>query len=240
MDCHTATQPTPVVAGDKAKATAIAPVVPTEAQSAPANPTFVALPVNPLDDGRAGAASPPSPSTWTPLPTLFTRNYIRQGQLPRDRGPMRMEEFINAFDYNYPRGTNAADQAEPVFTIHAAAAPSPFNASGATGTTLLKIGVRGKVVGRDGRKPNHLVLVVDTSGSMAQPDRLPLVQFALTTLANRTGAQARPTAYAHHAFDTRRKPRSFWKTCLRTRRTRSSALHRLPPLPGTPPTCWPR
>ncbi len=98
--------------------------------------------------------------------------YIRGGYLP-PHGAVRMEEVVNAFDYNYP---TAGDQA---FAVHVDAAPAPFAKRGAD-TVLLKIGVQGRVVGREGRKPAHLVFVVDASGSMNQADRLPLAQFAMT------------------------------------------------------------
>ncbi len=99
------------------------------------------------------------------------RRYILSGKLP-PMDSVRMEEYINAFDYNY------SGNSERVFAIHAKAAPSPFG----KGLVLLKIGVRGKVVGRDGRKASHLVFAVDTSGSMARKDRMPLVKSGLLAL----------------------------------------------------------
>lgn len=107
------------------------------------------------------------------------RAYLRSGYLP-PRGAVRMEEFVNAFDYNYPR------RAAGVFNVFAQAAPAPFAQSGED-TTLLKIGVQGRVVGCEGRKLAHLVFVVDTSGSMATPDRLPLVQESLKMLVGALG-----------------------------------------------------
>ncbi len=101
----------------------------------------------------------------------IARRYIRGGYLP-PIGSVRMEEFVNAFDYNYPRKTRGT------FTVISEAAPSPFG----RGLVLLKVGVRGRVVGREGRKQAHLVFVVDASGSMDQPDRMPLVKFALKSL----------------------------------------------------------
>ena len=109
------------------------------------------------------------------------RNTImNEGRLP-PIASIRMEEFVNAFDYNYP---GCSDR---VFTVHAAAAPSPFGDAG-KGLALVKVGVRGMVKGRDGRKPAHLVLVVDASGSMARPDRLPLVKHAMRLLVQQLSA----------------------------------------------------
>ncbi len=107
------------------------------------------------------------------------RAYLRSGYLP-PRGAVRMEEFINAFDYNYPR------QARGVFNVFAEAAAAPFADTG-EGTTLLKIGVQGRVIGREGRKSAHLVFVIDTSGSMATPDRMPLIQEAIRMLVDALG-----------------------------------------------------
>ena len=99
------------------------------------------------------------------------RNYIRQGYLPPPAAVL-MEEFVNAFDYNYPTRTDRA------FAVHSAAAPAPFGQD----LVLLQVGVKGKVIGRDMRKAAHLVFVIDTSGSMARADRLPLVQHGLKLL----------------------------------------------------------
>jgi Ca-activated chloride channel family protein len=89
-----------------------------------------------------------------------------------------MEEFVNAFDYDYPQRT------DPCFQVHAEAAPSPFAGPG-EGLTLLRIGVKARTIGRDQLRPAHLVFVVDASASMGQADRLPLVQQALGLLIER-------------------------------------------------------
>jgi Ca-activated chloride channel family protein len=110
------------------------------------------------------------------------RRYIAQGYLP-PRNVVRMEEFVNAFDYNY------AEAPDRTFSVHAEASPAPFGKD----LTLLKVGVRGKVLGRDGRKPAHLVFVVDSSGSMAREDRLPLIRQALELLVGQLGPEDRVT-----------------------------------------------
>ena len=108
------------------------------------------------------------------------RRYIQGGFLP-PAGAVRMEEFINYFNYQYPQRTN------PTFKVHAEAAPSPF-ARKEQNLTLLKIGVKARTIGRDQRKAAHLIFVVDASASMDQPDRLPLVQRALSLLVNKLSA----------------------------------------------------
>ncbi|MEN6577029.1 MAG: von Willebrand factor type A domain-containing protein [Phycisphaerales bacterium] len=105
------------------------------------------------------------------------RRYIRSGFLP-PIGAVRMEEFINAFDYAYPQRDGAT------FAVYAEGAPSPFAPAGQD-LTLLKIAVKARTVGRDQRRAAHIVFVVDASASMGQPDRLPLVQSALSLLVDK-------------------------------------------------------
>lgn len=147
---------------------------PADITELPTASTFRSFPVNPWvlteKDHQSTFALDTDSASYT-----LCRNYIRAGYRP-PAGAVRMEEFINAFDYHYP---TADDQ---TFTVHAEAAPAPFAAAGRH-TVLLKVGVKGKVIGRDGRKPMHLIFVVDASGSMAREDRLPLVRYALGQLS---------------------------------------------------------
>jgi Ca-activated chloride channel homolog len=105
------------------------------------------------------------------------RRYINSGFLP-PAGAVRMEEFVNSFDYNY------AQRNKPTFAVHAQGAKSPFAKPGQD-LTLLKIGVKARTVGRDQQRPAHLVVVVDASASMGQADRLPLVQHGLKLMVKK-------------------------------------------------------
>jgi Ca-activated chloride channel family protein len=109
--------------------------------------------------------------------SALCRRYVRSGFLP-PIGAVRMEEFINAFDYAYPQRDDAT------FAVYAEGAPSPFAPAGRD-LTLLKVAVKARTVGRDQRRAAHIVFVVDASASMGQADRLPLVQSALTLLVDR-------------------------------------------------------
>jgi len=66
---------------------------------------------------------------------------------------------------------------------------------------LLKIGVKGRILGRDGRKPAHLVFVVDASGSMGRDDRLPLIKYALTLLLDQLGPKDKISLIAYGTHD---------------------------------------
>jgi len=140
---------------------------------------FKIVPVNPWVMAERDSLSTFALDVDTASYTLC-RRYIRGGFLP-PAGAVRMEEFINYFNYHYPQRTN------PTFAVHAEAAPSPF-ARREQDLTLLKIGVKARTIGRDQRKAAHLIFVVDASASMDQPDRLPLVQRALSLLVNKLSA----------------------------------------------------
>ena len=92
---------------------------------------------------------------------------------------VRVEEFINFFDYHYPAPLREA------FSVHADGGPSPFG----PGLRLLRIGVQGRRTGREGQKRSVLTLLVDTSGSMSTPDRLGLVQSSLLLLLDQLHPQ---------------------------------------------------
>jgi Ca-activated chloride channel homolog len=97
-----------------------------------------------------------------------TRRYLEQGNLPPPSA-VRVEEFVNYFKYRYTPPEKEA------FTVNLEGAPSPFG----QGRHFVRVGVQGKVVSRSQRKPAHLVFLVDTSGSMNSPDRLPLAKEAM-------------------------------------------------------------
>ena len=110
----------------------------------------------------------------------ITRRYLTDGYLPPAEA-IRVEEFINAFDYNYDPPT------EEAFAIHIDGAPSKFGEG--KRLQLLRIGLQGRVIPSEHRKDAILTFVIDVSGSMSQENRLELVKKALTLLVN----QLRPT-----------------------------------------------
>jgi len=158
---------------------------PPPREGEPSRPVFRAVPVNPWEMAARDALSTFAIDVDTASYGI-ARSYLRRDYLP-PAASVRMEEFVNNFDYNYTQ------RSRDVFTVDAAAAPSPFG----RGLTLLKIGIRGKVIGREARKPAHLVFVVDASGSMARADRMPLVQYSLNTLIAQLGAGDRVTLIAY-------------------------------------------
>ncbi len=100
------------------------------------------------------------------------RRKLNEGALPPPAS-VRVEEFVNYFDYAFPEPT-----AGTPFSVVVQAAPSPMNAA----RHILRVGVATKAKTEQERKPAHLVFLVDVSGSMSGDDRLPLAKKALRIL----------------------------------------------------------
>jgi Ca-activated chloride channel family protein len=103
----------------------------------------------------------------------WVRASLNQNVLPQPAA-VRTEELINYFHYDYapPRTT-----AQP-FGTNVAVFPSPW----APGRKLVRIGIKGYEVQRTARPRANLVFLIDTSGSMNEPNKLPLVQKSLNML----------------------------------------------------------
>ncbi len=100
--------------------------------------------------------------------------YLDRGKLPPEAA-IRVEEFVNAFDYGY---RPPAPNAEAPFSIQAELLPSPQR----KGYHVLHLGLKGKTLSAKQRKPANLVFVIDVSGSMSMHNRLGLVKQALGLL----------------------------------------------------------
>ncbi len=103
----------------------------------------------------------------------FIRRSLNEGRLP-PKDAVRYEELINYFDYAYA----VPDTREAPFQPSVTLMPTPWNAK----TKLLHIGIKGYDLPKDQRPPTNLVFLVDTSGSMNEPSKLPLAQNALKLL----------------------------------------------------------
>ncbi len=110
------------------------------------------------------------------------RRFLTQGQMP-PRAAVRTEEMINYFRYDYVR---PEDRSQP-FTVNTDIAKTPWNEK----TYLMRIGLRGYDLPRSERPPANLVFLMDVSGSMGSPDKLPLVKTALSGLAGELSDQDR-------------------------------------------------
>lgn len=89
------------------------------------------------------------------------RAYVNGGALPNPDS-IRLEEFVNYFDYDYEKPEL---EGEHPFAIHLAAAPNLISRN----TQVLRVGIQGVEIPADtAKKPANLVFLVDASGSMSQ------------------------------------------------------------------------
>jgi Ca-activated chloride channel family protein len=102
-----------------------------------------------------------------------SRRFLTDGALPPPDA-VRVEEWINYFSYDYAPPTGDAQVA-----IHSEVSSCPWNPA----HQLVRIGIKGKPVAADETPPRNLVFLLDVSGSMASPDKLPLLKNALGMLA---------------------------------------------------------
>jgi Ca-activated chloride channel family protein len=100
------------------------------------------------------------------------RRFINDGELP-PAGAVRIEEMINYFTYNYPQPQND----EP-FGINTEISNCPWNVN----HKLVMIGLQGRKISTQNFALSNLVFLIDVSGSMEAPDKLPLVKSSLKLL----------------------------------------------------------
>jgi Ca-activated chloride channel homolog len=100
------------------------------------------------------------------------RRFLNEGRMP-PADAVRIEELINYFDYDDPGPTG-----EHPFGVRTEVAPAPWNPA----NRLVRIGIQGRRMERGELPPSNLVFLVDVSGSMDEPAKLPLVKHALSRL----------------------------------------------------------
>ena len=110
------------------------------------------------------------------------RRFLTDGSLP-PAGAVRIEELINYFRFDYPK----PEEGQP-FSVTTELAACPWNSK----NRLALIGIRGAESDDDKDPgPRNLVFLLDVSGSMASPDKLPLVRNAMRMLVNTLTARDR-------------------------------------------------
>ncbi len=102
------------------------------------------------------------------------RRMLTSGQLP-PRDAVRIEEFINYFAYDYPQPS-----IDEPFSINVDVADCPWNLN----HRLARIGLQGYEIPNDERPESNLVFLIDVSGSMNQPNKLPLLKQSMTLLVD--------------------------------------------------------
>jgi Ca-activated chloride channel homolog len=102
------------------------------------------------------------------------RRFINMGELP-PADAVRIEEMINYFKYDYPE-----PKGEHPFSVYTELAECPWNNK----HQLLHVGLKGKSIDKSSLPPSNLVFLIDVSGSMGDPNKLPLLKSAFSLLVN--------------------------------------------------------
>jgi Ca-activated chloride channel homolog len=106
----------------------------------------------------------------------FARRLINEGRLP-PKDAVRVEEMINYFDYAWPK----PESRKTPFAATVAVGDSPW----AKGRKLVHIGIKGYDIDRGDVPDANLVFLIDVSGSMNSPDKLPLAVSSMKLLLQR-------------------------------------------------------
>jgi Ca-activated chloride channel family protein len=163
---------------------ALAPVIAGEAES------FDATLAQPSTEAYANADSNPVKIVADEPVSTFSidvdtasyavvRSSLSGGMLPPAEA-VRFEEMVNYFPYDYP----APAAGEAPFRTSVSLFQTPWNKD----TELLRIGLQGRLPALADRPPLNLVFLIDTSGSMDEPNKLPLLQQSFRLML----AQLRP------------------------------------------------
>jgi Ca-activated chloride channel family protein len=118
-------------------------------------------------------------ASWTNLRGLI-RSGAGRAALPKDA--IRIEEMINYFPWDYPQPTG-----EHPFAFATETGPCPWNPA----NRLIRVGIQGRSIPVSERPAANLVFLVDVSGSMNQPEKLPLVKRSLALLVETLGERDR-------------------------------------------------
>lgn len=110
-----------------------------------------------------------------------TRRFLRQGRLP-PADAVRVEELINYFDYE-----RVPTDGEHPLSVAVEIAECPWQPA----HRLARISLFAEAVERGESAGSNLVFLLDVSGSMSMPNKLPLLQQAFTLLAQQLGASDR-------------------------------------------------
>ena len=103
-----------------------------------------------------------------------SRRFLADGSLP-PKDAIRVEEWLNYFAYDYAQPTGNAP-----FAVNTEVTSCPWNSA----HKLVRIGIKGKEISEQNVPARNLVFLLDVSGSMLSPDKLPLVKRGLALMAD--------------------------------------------------------
>ncbi|WP_018324491.1 VWA domain-containing protein [Rhizobium giardinii] len=138
------------------------------------------------DRFSSGETNPVKSVTTDPVSTFsadvdtasysFVRKALMAGEMP-DPDSVRVEEMINYFPYDWPGPESEAEPFKATVTV----LPTPWNAN----TRLMHVGIKGYDVVAAAAPRANLVFLIDVSGSMDEPDKLPLLKSAFRLLVDK-------------------------------------------------------
>ncbi len=109
------------------------------------------------------------------------RRFLNSGRLP-PKDSVRVEEMINYFDYSYKGPTDKRP-----FAVNVETADAPWNPD----HQLVRIGLKAKEIDWQNRPQSNLVFLLDVSGSMSSPNKLPLLKKSFKMMVEQLGENDR-------------------------------------------------
>lgn len=120
------------------------------------------------------------------------RRLLNSGSLPR-RDAIRVEELVNYFPYGY-----RISKAEAPVAVQTEVGTTPWNKK----TLLMRVGIQADDPGLKALPPANIVLLIDVSGSMGSPERLPLLQNGLKMLLPNLRSQDKVSIVTYAGAET--------------------------------------
>lgn len=108
------------------------------------------------------------------------RRFLNHGSVPPPDA-VRVEEMVNYFNYDYPEPM----MGDAPFSVFTEVGRSPWSQD----NLLLHIGLKGKSIAQEKLPPRNLVFLLDVSGSMSSPDKLPLLVKGMKMLTEQLTAK---------------------------------------------------
>ena len=119
------------------------------------------------------------------------RRFVTEGTLP-PVGAVRIEEMVNYFSYSYPEPTKGP------FSVTTEVGPSPWQPE----YKLVRIGLKARDIDKKDLPPSNLVFLIDVSGSMNQPNKLPLLKKSMKMLVEQLDKNDRVSIVVYAGADS--------------------------------------
>ena len=158
------------------------PATPTDSELVVNTENYDHTVINPIKQTAVEPVSTFSIDVDTGSYTNTRRMLTQENRLP-PQDAVRAEEFINYFDYGYKQPAN---RAQP-FSVTTELGAAPWNAK----HELLLIGLQGFEMQKSEIPAANLVFLLDVSGSMDEPNKLPLLKASITQMVERMSARDR-------------------------------------------------